>query len=98
MSKHSYTIEVTRPNTEGKTIAFVKLFMGPLWLSCRLDQSGGKYYLNPPANFVERLAGTERKGGRVHTGWIPTAGFTPEFMSEVKLKALDKLGIKGEMA
>ena len=98
MNKQSYNIEVTRPNTEGKTVAFVKIFMGPLWLSCRLDGSKGKYYLNPPANFVERLAGTERKGGRIHTGWIPCAGFTPEFMSEVKQKAMHELGLKEQVA
>lgn len=96
MNTHTYNIEVTEPKTVGKTIAFVKIFMGPLWLSCRLDKSQGRYFLNPPANFVERLQGTTTKGGRTHSGFINAAGFSPEFADEVKAKVFAKLGIQEE--
>lgn len=98
MSTPKFTLEITRPRTEGKTLAYVKVHIGPVWISCRLDQSGDRYFLNPPSNFVENLQGREMGNGRVHSGWINTAGFDPEFAEEVKRKALEEIGIVLEVA
>ena len=98
MEKLRYKIDITEPKTVGKTIAFVKVTMGPLWVTCRLDFSKGQYFLNPPATFVESLQGTPRKGGGTNTGWINNAGFDREFTDEVKGKALAELGLKEKAA
>ena len=98
MKPLKFKIEITKPKSEGKTVAFVKVHVGPLWVSCRLDRSNGRYFLNPPSNFVESLQGRELQNGRTHTGWINTAGFDPEFSEEVKRKALSELGLELEAA
>jgi hypothetical protein len=98
MNTPRFHLEITRPRTEGKTLAFIKVKVGPVWISCRLDQSGDRYFLNPPSNFVESLQGREMAGGRTHSGWINTAGFEPEFAEAVKQKALQELGILAEVA
>jgi|GEM_PF-5433328 len=96
MKLPKYEIEVTRPKAEGKTLAYVRIQLGPLWVTCRLDRSNGRYFLNPPANFVQSLQGRPTASGGQHSGWINTAGFTPEFSGDVKHKALAELGLKGE--
>jgi hypothetical protein len=98
MSTPKFKIEVSRPRTEGKTIAFVKVLVGPLWVTCRLDQSNGRFFLNPPSNFVESLQGRPIANGRTHSGWIKTAGFDPDFSDEVKRMAMTELGITEEAA
>ena len=98
MNTVKYQIQVTEPKTVGKTLAFVKVQMGPLWITCRLEKTAGKYFLNPPANFVENLQGRPRSGGGTHSGWINTAGLTAELTQEVKLKAMAELGLKEEPA
>ena len=98
MKNLQYKIEVKEPKTVGKTRAYVKVTLGPLWISCRLDEAKGKFYLNPPSTFVESLQGTSRAGGGVHSGWINTVGFSSEFADEVKAKAMSELGLKEEVA
>src|SRR5687767_11361074 len=52
MKTPKYEIEIKEPKTVGKTRAYVTVKLGPVWISCRLDESKGKFFLNPPANFV----------------------------------------------
>ena len=94
MKTPKYEIEIKEPKTIGKTRAYVTVKLGPVWISCRLDESKGKFFLNPPANFVESLQGRELAGGRVHSGWIDTAGFDSDFKEEVRQRALAELGLK----
>ncbi len=94
MKMPKYEIEVKEPNTVGKTRAYVKVKLGPIWISCRLDESKGKFFLNPPASFVESLQGRELRGGRVHSGWMDTAGFDADFKEDVRQRAMSELGLK----
>jgi len=89
-----YELKVTEPKTVGKTIAYVRVQVGLIWLSCRLDESKGKCFLNPPSTFVENLEGRPRAGGGTHTGWISTAGFDPDLAQDIKQRALAELGLK----
>lgn len=98
MSIPKYKIEVKEPNTIGKTIAYVAVILGPITVSCKLDRVGGKFYLNPPSSFVETLQGRPKAGGGTHSGWISTVRFTPDFMDDVKKKALTELNLKEEVA
>jgi hypothetical protein len=94
MKTPKYEIEITEPKTVGKTRAYVKVKLGPVWISCRLDESKGKFYLNPPSSFVESLQGRERKGGRIHSGWMDNAGFDPDFKEDVRKRAMAELNLK----
>jgi|GEM_PF-6880679 len=57
MKMPKYEIEIKEPSTIGKTRAYANVKIGPVWISCRLDESKGKFFLNPPASFVESLEG-----------------------------------------
>lgn len=94
MKTPKYELQITRPRTEGRTIAYVRIQMSFLWVSFRLDRVNGKLFLNPPANFVESLQGRPTSNGGNHSGWINTAGLSADFSEEVKRMAMAELGVE----
>lgn len=94
MKTPKYELQISRPRTEGKTIAYVRIQMSFLWVSFRLDRVNGRVYLNAPANFVDSLKGRPTSNGGTHSGWIDTAGLAAEFSEEVKRMAMAELGLE----
>ena len=70
MKTPKYELQISRPRTEGKIIAYVRIQMSFLWVSFRLDRVNCRVYLNAPANFVDSLKGRPKSNGGTHSGWI----------------------------
>jgi hypothetical protein len=93
-----YELKVTASKSEGKTVGYVKIKTDLCWVTFRLDKSNGKFFLNPPATFVDSLKGTDTNSGGKHSGWVENAGLSKAAAAEIKARALEELGFKEEPA